>query len=90
LRRKLPAQVQQEIAALRDFNLACVGSESIASDRYVARGRGMSASPPEATELMQRRELSRCANRDLAHCSKKHHYSITSSASASIVGGEIR
>jgi hypothetical protein len=30
------------------------------------------------------------ANRDLAHCSKKHHYSITSSASASTVGGEIR
>ena len=53
MRRKLPAQVQQEIAALRDFNLAYVGSESIASDRYVARGRGMSASPPEATELMQ-------------------------------------
>jgi hypothetical protein len=61
----------QGTAALRDFRAADVRYGSIASDRYAARGRGMSASPPEATELMQRHELSRCANRVLTHCNRK-------------------
>jgi hypothetical protein len=35
---------------------------------------------PKATEMLRHGEWTRCANRDLAHCSKKHHYSVTSSA----------
>jgi hypothetical protein len=45
---------------------------------------------PLATELMRRNELTRCANRDLTHCSKRDRYSITSSARASSVGGTVR
>jgi hypothetical protein len=40
----------------------------------------MSASPPIATKLMQRRELSLCAKSRLMQRSKKQRYSITSSA----------
>jgi hypothetical protein len=50
----------------------------------------MSASPPEATELMRRRELSRCAMNGLMHCNKRSvsvGYSLTSSASASSLSG---
>jgi hypothetical protein len=46
---------------MRNFDQAYdrCGSKRVGSN--AARGRGMSASPPEATKLMQRRELSRCA-----------------------------
>src|SRR6516162_1006806 len=47
----------------------------------------MSALPPKADIANLGSTCPLCANRDLAHCSKKHHYSITSSASASTVGG---
>ncbi len=43
--------MRRETAALRDFNLAYVAVGSVASDRYGAGGRGMSASPPIASEL---------------------------------------
>src|SRR5262249_17330477 len=43
----------------------------------------MSASPPRATKYWQRNKTMRCANSVLTHCSKRHRYSITSSAMAS-------
>jgi hypothetical protein len=39
--------------AVRGFNLTYVGCGSFAPDRHGDRGRGMSASPPEATKLLQ-------------------------------------
>jgi len=45
--------------------------------------------PPKATELARRNKTPLCAKSDLTHCSKRHRYSITSSASASSVGGTL-
>src|SRR5262249_22304225 len=42
---------------LRDFNPAYVASGSVASDRYGAGGRGMSASLPIASALWHRGEM---------------------------------
>jgi hypothetical protein len=58
-----PQVVRFDVTTLWHLDAAewAPSTASIASDRYAARGRGMSASPPEATELMQLRELSRCA-----------------------------
>jgi hypothetical protein len=49
----------------------------------------MSASHPIATELMQRREMTRCAKSDRMHRNKPHRYSITSSTMASTRGGTL-
>jgi hypothetical protein len=68
-------------AALRDFNPAYVRFGSFATNQYAALSGRMSASPPIATELMQRREPTRCANSRHMQCSKMGcPYSITSSA----------
>ena len=64
-----------------------------ACKRSATRGSGtcfMSAMHPGATKLMRRNELPLCANSVLTHRSKKHRYSITSSAVASSVGGTVR
>src|SRR5262249_35469211 len=78
--RSFAASVRQEIAALRDFNPVYVGLGSVASHPGVRDARGMSAMPPKATKLVRHNEPLRCANRDLAHCSKEYLYSITPSA----------
>jgi len=46
-------------AALRDFNSHDVRFGSFATNQYAALSGRMSASPPIATELMQRREPTR-------------------------------
>jgi hypothetical protein len=53
---------------------------SVASDRYGAGGRGMSASPPIASALWHRSEMTLRANRVITRRTKKHRYSIASSA----------
>jgi hypothetical protein len=58
---------------------------SFASDRYGAGGRGMSASPPIATELILGCELTRSAISE-----HRPDYSITSSARTSSVVGTSR
>src|SRR5437870_2327864 len=52
-----------------------------------AGGRGMSASPPIASELWRRSEMTRCARSRHMQRSKQHLYSITSSAIADKPGG---
>src|SRR6266478_9418754 len=81
---------RQEAAALQYFDPAYDRFGSISTDRYAARGRGMSASPPIATKSVRRNERSRCARKRHMHRSKRHHYSITSSAMASTLGGTSR
>jgi len=51
----------QETAALRNFNPVYVGSGSFSSDRHPPDARGMSASPPIASELWHRSESTRSA-----------------------------
>ena len=50
---------------------ANVGFGSFATNQYAALSGRMSASPPIATELMQRREPTRCANCGLVHCNER-------------------
>src|SRR2546429_605772 len=50
----------------------------------------MSAMPPIATKAVSRSETSLCANSDLAHCSKRHRYSINSSARSKNDSGIVR
>jgi hypothetical protein len=52
--------------------------------------RKMSALPPIAAKLVRRNELTRCANRVLTRCTKKHRYSMTSSTPATSLGGILR
>jgi hypothetical protein len=52
-----------------------------------ARARTMSAVPLIATEFARRNEVTRCATSRHMRCSKFAAYSITSSASASILSG---
>jgi len=47
------------------------GDSTVASDRHAADAPAMSASPPIASELWHRSEMTRCANRDLTRRSKQ-------------------
>jgi hypothetical protein len=80
---KLHFTAEQEVAALRDFGPAYDRSGSVALDRHTRAARGMSVSPPIASELWHRSEMTRGANRVVMRRSKKDRYSITSSAQAS-------
>src|SRR5262245_53894278 len=50
----------------------------------------MSASHPKTTKSLRSSEMTRCARKRHKHRSRQHHYSITSSALASSVGGTLR
>jgi hypothetical protein len=66
----LPVFEGDKIAALRNFNLAYVGSGSKASDRRARRVRCMSAVPLIAPELVRCSDSTKSATTGLMQCSK--------------------
>jgi hypothetical protein len=64
------ATINLSVAFAWDFDPSIVRFGSFATNQYVALSGRMSASPPIATELMQRREPTRCAISGLMHRSK--------------------
>jgi hypothetical protein len=67
----------QEAVAVQDFGPAYDRYGSFATNQYVALSGRMSASPPIATELMQRREPTRCAKTGREQSQQGSPYSIT-------------
>jgi hypothetical protein len=71
--------VTARISLLRCSDVSC---ESIASHRDAGNVPAMSASHPITTELVRHKKPALRAINVLTRRSKKHHYSITSSARA--------
>src|ERR1700747_1047565 len=62
--------VRRKTAALRDFDLAYVADGSFSSDRHAADAPAMSASPPIASDLWHRSEMTRGATPAVSNCSR--------------------